>query len=260
MLYNDQNFRLSISPGGTIMSADPRKRQKKLAKKAAKRKEKKHELVKQKTQSLVHRLEGAASAPVYVCWQQADLFDIGMGHVMFSRRLADGTVAFGLFLVDAWCLGVKDAVSGLTGRFEFDSRFATYKLPYKIKDLKPEDARKLVEGAVAYARELGFAPHPDYETAREIFGSVDPNLSQEVYEFGQDGMPHFVAGPYDTPQRCRRVINILERTCGRGNYHYTVPVPTDDVPEEIRNQKDWERGTPLLEGPYEEQEDTGEEN
>ena len=37
----------------------------------------------------------------------------------------------------------------------------------------PAYARKLVEGAMADARDLGFDPHVDYRIAKAIFGDVD---------------------------------------------------------------------------------------
>jgi hypothetical protein len=219
------------------MPTDPKKRQKKLAKKAAKRKEKKHALVKQQSLGMGQRLEKATAAPILDTWRMAELFQQGMGHVMFSRHLPDGTVAFALFLVDIWCLGVKDAMSNIISRYEYDSRFSSYHLPYKTTDMEPAAARKLVEGAVEYARELGFPPHPDYQRARLIFGDIDPNQSQEEFTYGMDGKPHFMSGPYDTPQRCRHIINTLERTCGRGNYHFTIGVP-DALPEGVSDEID----------------------
>jgi hypothetical protein len=38
-----------------------------------------------------------------------DAFSQGMAEVRLSRKLADGMVASGVFLVDLHCLGVKDA-------------------------------------------------------------------------------------------------------------------------------------------------------
>ena len=46
---------------------------------------------------------------------------------------------------------------------------------------------------------------------------------EEPYQFtfGKDGMPFFLAGPYDNPQA---IIAKLNKTAGPGNYHYIVPV------------------------------------
>jgi hypothetical protein len=42
--------------------------------------------------------------------------------------------------------------------------------------------------------------------------------------FGKDGKPFFMSGPYDTPARCRRIIDTLTRRCGPEGFHYTVAV------------------------------------
>jgi hypothetical protein len=80
-----------------------------------------------------------------------------------------------------------------------------------------------VETAVAYARNLGLPPHPDYHEAKLIFGSIDPAECMEEFEFGQNGKPYFFAGPHDTPERCRQILNALERSCGPGGFDFTMP-------------------------------------
>src|ERR1700722_12170737 len=98
-----------------------------------------------------------------------------MGWVGLSRRFLDGDVAFAVFLVDAYCLGVKDAMSGVIERSEYDTRIAgRMRSEFGSQDVTPAAARKLVEGAVDYARKLGFAPHSDYQRAKLLFGAIDP--------------------------------------------------------------------------------------
>ena len=90
-------------------------------------------------------------------------------------------------------------------------------------DLSPEDAVGLVQGAVDYAGRLGIAPTPDFETARRIFGSIDPRQATRQFTYGQDGKPHFIAGPYDDRRRCKEILSLLERSCGHGGYNFTMP-------------------------------------
>src|SRR3984893_16385025 len=42
-------------------------------------------------------------------WRSADLFDSGYGYLVVSWFKADGRVEAGFFLLDVFCLGVKDA-------------------------------------------------------------------------------------------------------------------------------------------------------
>src|SRR5438270_14084869 len=87
------------------MASDAKKRQKKLERRAAHRKEKKHQLVRQKNVGLADKLTAATKYPVLHCWISDSLETEGIGQVGLSRQLPNGSVAFASFLVDRYCLG-----------------------------------------------------------------------------------------------------------------------------------------------------------
>jgi hypothetical protein len=206
------------------MPTDPRKRQKKQERHAAKRKAKQQHLVREKHAGLADRLTAAARSPVLHSEATTDLWDQGLGWVSLSRELPNGHVAFAVFLVDRYCLGVKDAMADVVGRSTYESQIVRkMRSDFTAKELSPADVRKLVEQAVEYARGLGFQPHPDYARARHIFGAIDPADSTAEFEFGKDGKPFFFAGPNDTPERCRRILATLTQACGPGGFDYLVP-------------------------------------
>lgn len=80
----------------------------------------------------------------------------------------------------------------------------------------------LVEGAVAYARDLGFDPHVDYRIAKAIFGDVDAAAWPVKFAFGQDDKPFYVSGPHDSLSMQRRIVTQLERRCGTDGFHYMI--------------------------------------
>lgn len=210
------------------MPTDPRKRQKKLERRACKRKAKHHEMVKAKHAGIPERLAAASKYPILVTWVSDVLWEEGIGWVCVSRELPNGTVAYVLFLIDRFCLGVKDAMAEITGRFTYDSRIEReMRSRFSAKNITPAAARKLVEDAVAYANRLGLPPHPDYHKFRHIFGDIDPQACTEEFEFGKNGKPFFVAGPYDSPERCAHILKTLEASCGPGGYEYLIPVQPD---------------------------------
>ena len=213
------------------MGSDPRKRQKKLEKKAPKRKDKKHQLVREKNAGLSDRLTAAAKFPVLDCWITETFYDQGMGWVVLSREIPNGTVAVATFLVDRYCLGVKDLHAEVIGRATYDEKYdRKMRTEMRPRQVSPADARKLLDEAVAYARELGFSPPADYPKVLPIFGSTDPAQSTAQYEFGKDGKPYFIAGPYDTPQRCRQILAILSKNRSPDQYHFTMPImPTSRI-------------------------------
>jgi hypothetical protein len=217
------------------MPADPRKRQKKMERRSAKRKDKKHAVVRQENAGLAERLAAASKFPVLDCWIGDDIDTQGIGWVVLSREFPNRQVAVASFLVDRYCLGVKNVFAELLGSSSYDAKYVrkmTADMP--SHNAAPADARKLLEEAVAYARRLGLAPHPDYPKAMHLFGDVDPTDSQAAFEFGKDGKPFFVSGPNDTPERCRQIVAILTKTCGAGRFHYLVSISGSPRGEDMR--------------------------
>jgi hypothetical protein len=206
------------------MAINPRKRQKQQERLAAKRQAKQQQLAKKKHLTLAERLNLASRCPILHCCATTDLWTQGLGWVCLSRELPSGFVAFGLFLVDRYCLGVKNAMADVTGRLSYDSQVARkMRSEFSSKELHPAAAQKLVECAVQYARSLGLQPHADYQKAKLIFGESGAGECAEEFEFGKDGKPFFVAGPRDTPDRCRRILSALERSCGPDGFDYLIP-------------------------------------
>ncbi|HTU93418.1 MAG TPA: hypothetical protein VMF69_25285 [Gemmataceae bacterium] len=205
------------------MSNDPRKRQKKLERRAAKRKEKKHVRVREQSAGLAERLSDASKYPVLHCWIGNSIAEQGIGWVVLSRVLADGSVAAVSFLVDSYCLGVKDVFAEILPRSDYESKYLrkmTADMP--SRNTAPAEARKLLEEAVAYSRRLGLSPHPDYPKGMILFADIDAAGSDAHFEFGKDGKPFFISGPNDSLARCRQIVAILNKTCGPGQFDYLV--------------------------------------
>jgi len=123
------------------------------------------------------------------------------------------------YLVDTWCLGVKNALGPKrTARRDLDALKRLYFAQWGSPGIPipVELAQHLVLGAVEYARRLGFEPHRDFRRARGLLG---PWPGPSAITFGRDGKPYYVNGPYEDPQR---VLATLERTVGRDGFHYIV--------------------------------------
>jgi hypothetical protein len=204
------------------MARDARREQKKKERRAAKRKAKSRELARTQSVGVAERLAAADKFPVFDCWLSAEVWTHGLGYVGLSRELPGGMIAFAWFLVDRYCLGVKDVIVDIAGRFTYDSKLRKVRSQFQTQPMEPAAARKFVEGAVAYAASLGLHPHADYHEAKHIFGSIDASTCTETFEYGKDGKPFFVSGPYDTPEKCRRILAALEQHCGPGGYHYLL--------------------------------------
>lgn len=196
-------------------------RQKKLERKRQKRKEKKRKASMMDSGLMTISPAKASEAPVYECIVPDSTFEVGIGNLMFSRSLGGGRLAVSVFLVDIYCLGVKDALYTISAEPQYAHQLSRMD-DVGLQRVDPCCFRKLVEGAVAYASDLGFEPHRDYARAKRIFGDVDAAGCPESFQYGDRGKPHYVRGPSESESDAKRIIEQLRRRVGEGNYHFTV--------------------------------------
>ena len=158
-------------------------------------------------------------------WWSPKLFELGMGHVVVGRQKATsagGLITAGVFLVDAYCLGVKDAFVAKILSSEWESALERM-FPEGRESLSPACARKLLEGAIAYARSFGLEPHPDYQKASHVLSGIEAGECNTAFTFGQDGKPLYIQGPHDSPEFIRRVMASLRKHTGGGDkFHFIV--------------------------------------
>lgn len=153
----------------------------------------------------------------------ANLFETGIGHVVVARFRGQGEMEAGVFLLDVFCLGAKNAFYTRASTIEYDSHLLDRILPAADrKPLDPPTARKLIEGAVAYAQNLGLAPHPDYKMACRVLGGIKSSDSTAKFAFGSKGKPLYVQGPNDSTAFCQRVLNLLRARCGLDGFDFLV--------------------------------------
>jgi hypothetical protein len=148
------------------------------------------------------------------------LFDIGLGTVVISRAMPNGNFGVGFFLLDVYCLGAKNAHFTVATPDEYAYRLEKISVHEELENIHPACTRKLIEESIAYAKYLGFKPHPDYFIAKKIFGDIDSNTCPVKFEFGRDGKPFYASGPSDTPEKSRKIIDQLMKKCGPDGFNY----------------------------------------
>jgi hypothetical protein len=169
-------------------------------------------------------LEHARDYPLYGCWVTAGWEELGIAPVIVARKQDDDHVLFGDYMVDFYCLGVKDVFTRTDiplERFERDLAKLCQDAPEPIS---ASLAHEMIYGALEYSAKLGFQPHPDFynQKADRILDPPDAYPRNNGVEFGKDGKPLFIAGPYDDERKIKSVLNSLTRTCGEGNFHFLV--------------------------------------
>jgi hypothetical protein len=205
------------------MVLDERSRQKKLARKAAKRKK----AMAHKRREIFGKgslVTFAASMPLHECLIPRVLYDQGIGNIVISRKMLNGDIAAAFFLVDTYCLGVKDCFFAVIPPGAYAQRIEQMVQKEGAEYAEPACTVKLIENAVAYAEGLGFHSPKDYLTIKGIFGSIDPATCSKEFEFGKDGKPLYISGPNETQADSERIIATLTRQFGPDGFHYTVRV------------------------------------
>jgi hypothetical protein len=183
-------------------------------------------------------LAAARKLPFGDCYVNPGFINSGLARVLITRKRANGSYIIGFFLVDVFCLGVKQAMyhyaptEELIDDLLYRSNLSDPSDPAVVSD--SDYAQNIVWGAVEYADELGFEPRDeDFGVAQYILDPADEIEFIDI-EFGKDGKPFFIAGPRDNPKAINEKLSKL----GEGNYH--VMIRMDNYNEELDSYEDTE--------------------
>ncbi len=161
--------------------------------------------------SLAQRARRAALQPLYCCLLHDGLLEYGSGSVILVRGTPAAGLTMAAFLVDTFCLGVKDVTFSQIAVSDLEDHLAEARQAAPLRPVDPAYARKLLRDAAAYARGLGFPPHKKYADAELLFGDVSADACEIGFEFGRDGKPHYMPGPSESRAQIRRHLEILRR-------------------------------------------------
>lgn len=168
-----------------------------------------------------HALEHAREYPLYGCWIMEGWQAAGLAPVVVAREQEPGRIMFGVYMVDIFCLGIKDVFT----RTDYSLNKFERELPRLCSGAPQrcsvELAHEVIYGALEYAAKIGFQPHPDFtrQMANLILDPPDTYARVDHVSFGKNGKPFFITGPYDDTRKISSVINTLKRTCGEGNFN-----------------------------------------
>jgi len=142
------------------------------------------------------------------------VFDIGMGTLVLARGATPHHLALSSFLIDVFCLGIKDVMFESVEREVFEMYIGATDAGSPMVPVDPGYARKLLRDLAAWSQSTGFAPHRDFAAVERIFGDTSADASDAVFRFGRDGKPVYIPGPNDTALLIRRQIEQLQKYLG----------------------------------------------
>ena len=216
------------------MAANDNRRRKKIEAQRAKRKDKQRAIARVESSSKIARVLQAQRWTLFDTRISHGLSEQGIASAYIARRGPYDQVVGVVFLVDAYCLGVKDVsvFYGAETRWNEIMRQQVEK-GNRLYPIAPEALRKLVEGSVGYAKSFGIDPHRDWIKASPIFGDIDASKSLVEFTYGKNGKPKYVSGPYDSSARIKQVMQALTQHAGEGNFDFIVKYSEEALEPEL---------------------------
>jgi len=217
------------------MAFDQKKRQKRIARKKSKRKavisSKKKDFSFGERISLKKAILVAKNSPIEGCLIRKNIFSEGIGTAIVSRKMPNFRLGIGVFLLDVWCLGVKNTYFSVLSEDEYTDRIKEINVHETIENIHPSCARKLIEQCINFSDGLGFKPHKDFKTSRQLLVDIDPTVCPNQYTFGKDGKPFYISGPNENLNQSNKIISSLLQHCGEGNFDYLMSVTEESEVE-----------------------------
>lgn len=105
------------------------------------------------------------------CQMADSLFDVGVGTLILARGATLSDFSVGAFLLDTYCLGIKDVFFRLLDADDFETMIDEHDLIRRLVDINPCDGRALLHDLAAWSRSIGFAPDRDFAAVEQLFGT-----------------------------------------------------------------------------------------
>ncbi|MDE5875491.1 MAG: hypothetical protein K2H15_07565, partial [Muribaculaceae bacterium] len=129
--------------------------------------------------------EKANKLPIYKCLISKDYEKGGEAMTVIARERGNGKLCVGCFLVDTWCLGVKDAFGNVNmEKEEFSERFS--QTP-SLEETNYDFVHNLIYGAIEFAEEADIDPDRSFNTWGNILAEDTDDIPLMEMDFGKDG-------------------------------------------------------------------------
>ena len=176
----------------------------------------------------------ARNLPLEVCYISKDIEEVGEGTVIVVRRHPNDKFTLATYLLDIFCLGVKDTFYRLRlDEFEYEEFFDKY-TSMEVKEITYNEAHNWIYGAIAFAEEAGIAPHKDFNVTQYMLEEDTEDIPLIEYNYGKDGK-HFLVAM--SQLELSRYIPILKKNLG-DNFDYVLQDDEDEYDdyEEVQDE------------------------
>lgn len=186
--------------------------------------------------------EKARTLPIGECyiappnWQES-----GMAHIIVTRVRPSGNMVMASFLVDTFCLGVKDA--GYHENMppsDFEEYLNNYKKGMGLEEISYNEAHNIIYGAMAFAEDGGIKPSKDFYPAGYILEEDTDDIPMIEYDFGKNGKHLLIVHP---DRKEMPYYHILKKNLG-DDFEFVLPYGEEADEEDYDDDNE---GSPLSE-------------
>jgi hypothetical protein len=209
------------------------------------RKKEKHRLKRLKKKKEIRRVETISPfrrAGMFdgklECYATAGYFEKGLGDFIVLGQVPGGSYVMACFLVDFWCVGLKDAWGRpVPSRHEFEETILDpWRERATLVRVEAKDVHRYVAGAIRFSHMNGFRLPPHWERFAAILGDLGDVRNTDLSGFGIDGGLRFV-GEFDFLRR-RLIGSTVEEFLSRPDVKYITSADSLEWEDEESEEDD----------------------
>lgn len=178
----------------------------------------------------------ARNLPVYKCYVNNDWQEEGLASILVTRKHINGNLTSAFFLVDLFCVGVKDSFYHFNEEESFLEEILDHHRDIGM-DLQECDyllAHNIIYSAVDFAGQYGIKPVKEFEISEKVLAEDDDSIELMEIECGKNGRPYLILNPADP--NSRYYFSQLRTHAGSGNFDVElIDDEYDDDEEEDTN-------------------------
>ena len=163
--------------------------------------------------------------PIYECWITTNWKNDKMANIIIARKHASGNITYCMYLVDLACLGIKDSGYRYNESYiDYEDFIEKANEGLSIEKVSYDLVHNIIHASLEFAEEYGFEPHKDFKSVTQYFLEEDTE-DVPLIEIGcgdDDGKPLYINSGMESNVRVNQILNQLEKTAGKGNFHYII--------------------------------------
>ena len=164
------------------------------------------------------------------CFINENHDEFGLAHIVVTRLHKGGRKTIGSYMVDTYCLGVKDAFYRVRMEdYEYENYINALEKEFPLKKISYNEAHNLIYGAIEFAYEAGIAPCKDFALAKYILEEDTEAIPLIEYEYGKDGKHLLVVR---SREEADRYLPALSANLG-SDFNYIIEDNPFAAPEDV---------------------------